>query len=245
MKETEHKSFDMADEVRDFPNGRAEILKVGGADIGRLVLQPGWRWSNDVKPIAQTESMRSATLPIPRQWTVGHPNGRRLGVRRGSRRRDVTAQWSRRVGGRQRARGGRGLVRCQLVREVTSPTNTGDPTEVVAVFGAAWANHDLDAALELVTEDCVFDNTSPAPDGSCFVVTRRFASRGPPSLTTRRRGSNRKKPFRSTTGLSNGGVTRGRTATCAGSMCFAFATERSPRSCRTSRVDTQRRLTRR
>lgn len=56
MKETEHKSFDSADEVRDFPNGRAEILKVGGVDIGRLVLQPGWRWSNDVKPIAQTES---------------------------------------------------------------------------------------------------------------------------------------------------------------------------------------------
>ncbi|HTB08995.1 MAG TPA: cupin domain-containing protein [Acidimicrobiales bacterium] len=56
MKETEHRSFDKADEVRDFPNGRAEILKVGGADIGRLVLQPGWRWSNDVKPIAQTES---------------------------------------------------------------------------------------------------------------------------------------------------------------------------------------------
>jgi hypothetical protein len=56
MKKTEHRSFDKADEVREFPNGRAEILSVGGADIGRLVLEPGWRWSSDVKPIAKTES---------------------------------------------------------------------------------------------------------------------------------------------------------------------------------------------
>jgi ketosteroid isomerase-like protein len=39
------------------------------------------------------------------------------------------------------------------------------PTEVVEAFGAAWAGHDLDAALALVSEDCVFDATGPAPDG--------------------------------------------------------------------------------
>jgi ketosteroid isomerase-like protein len=42
---------------------------------------------------------------------------------------------------------------------------TRSPTEVVEAFGAAWADHDLDAALALVTEDCVFDATGPAPDG--------------------------------------------------------------------------------
>ena len=56
MQQTEHRSFEKADEVRDFPNGRAEILNVGDAEIGRLVLEPGWRWSNDVKPIAGTDS---------------------------------------------------------------------------------------------------------------------------------------------------------------------------------------------
>ncbi|MGO9657702.1 MAG: cupin domain-containing protein [Acidimicrobiales bacterium] len=55
-RQAEHRSFGTADEVREFPNGRAEILKVSGADIGRLVLRPGWRWSNDVKPIAGTDS---------------------------------------------------------------------------------------------------------------------------------------------------------------------------------------------
>ncbi|MGA8014339.1 MAG: cupin domain-containing protein [Candidatus Dormiibacterota bacterium] len=51
----EHKTFATPEEVRTFPNGRAEILTLGGSTIGRLVLQPGWRWSNDVKPIAQTD----------------------------------------------------------------------------------------------------------------------------------------------------------------------------------------------
>ena len=53
---TEHKGFGTPDEVREFPHGRAEILNVGGGIVGRLVLEPGWRWSSDVKPIAGTSS---------------------------------------------------------------------------------------------------------------------------------------------------------------------------------------------
>ena len=53
---TEHRSFQQPDETRAFPRGRAEILKVGGAEVGRLVFEPGWRWSRDVKPIAGTPS---------------------------------------------------------------------------------------------------------------------------------------------------------------------------------------------
>jgi hypothetical protein len=56
---TEHKSFGAPDEVREFPHGRAEIVRLGDTEIGRLVLEPGWRWSNDVKPIAGTELCES------------------------------------------------------------------------------------------------------------------------------------------------------------------------------------------
>lgn len=38
--------------------------------------------------------------------------------------------------------------------------------EVVDRFGAAWAEHDLDKALSMLTDDCVFDATGPAPDGT-------------------------------------------------------------------------------
>ena len=44
---TEHVSYATPDEVREFPHGRVEIVKVGGAEIGRLILQPGWRWSRN------------------------------------------------------------------------------------------------------------------------------------------------------------------------------------------------------
>jgi hypothetical protein len=59
MKTTEHKTFAQPDEQREFPRGRAEILKIGGGEVGRLVFQPGWRWSKDVKPLAQTKSCQA------------------------------------------------------------------------------------------------------------------------------------------------------------------------------------------
>ncbi len=43
---------------------------------------------------------------------------------------------------------------------------TGSPIETVEAFGAAWAAHDLDAALTLLSDDCIFDATGPAPDGA-------------------------------------------------------------------------------
>ena len=46
---------------------------------------------------------------------------------------------------------------------------TVDPLEVINGFGAAWAAHDLEGVLEMITEDCVFDATGPAPDGTCCV----------------------------------------------------------------------------
>jgi hypothetical protein len=54
-QETEHRSFTSPDEVRSFENGRAEIVKIGDSEIGRLIFFPGWRWSEHVKPIAGTE----------------------------------------------------------------------------------------------------------------------------------------------------------------------------------------------
>jgi len=55
MTAYEHKDFGNPDEVRSFPKGRLELINVDGGAVGRLVLEPGWRWSEDVKPIAGTE----------------------------------------------------------------------------------------------------------------------------------------------------------------------------------------------
>jgi hypothetical protein len=56
MQETAHKTFEAPDETREFPHGRAEIVTVGDSEVGRLVFEPGWRWSVDVQPIAGTPS---------------------------------------------------------------------------------------------------------------------------------------------------------------------------------------------
>ena len=55
MANAEAKDFASPDEVRSFEKGKAEILNIGGVVVGRLVLEPGWRWSEHVKPIAGTE----------------------------------------------------------------------------------------------------------------------------------------------------------------------------------------------
>jgi|ERR671930_996250 hypothetical protein len=47
------------DETRTFQNGQVEVLKIGGATIGRYRFEPGWRWSEHVKPIAKTDSCQA------------------------------------------------------------------------------------------------------------------------------------------------------------------------------------------
>ena len=54
-RQAEHKSFAAPDEVREFPLGKGEILEIGGGEVGRYTVQPGWRWSEHVQPIAGTE----------------------------------------------------------------------------------------------------------------------------------------------------------------------------------------------
>ena len=41
MKKAELKSFGKPDEVREFPKGRLELMKIGGVTIGRAVFEPG------------------------------------------------------------------------------------------------------------------------------------------------------------------------------------------------------------
>jgi hypothetical protein len=55
MTTYEHKDLGNPDEVRAFPKGRLELVNAGGGTVGRLVLEPGWRWSEHVKPIAGTQ----------------------------------------------------------------------------------------------------------------------------------------------------------------------------------------------
>ena len=60
MQKVEIKNFGNPDEVRKFPNGRIELVKIGDAVIGRAYFEPGWKWSGSVKPIVKTDSCKAA-----------------------------------------------------------------------------------------------------------------------------------------------------------------------------------------
>ena len=47
--------FESPDEVREFPKGRFELVRIGGMTIGRATYQPGWKWSVDVGPTVGSE----------------------------------------------------------------------------------------------------------------------------------------------------------------------------------------------
>jgi mannose-6-phosphate isomerase-like protein (cupin superfamily) len=53
-KEVEHKGFSSA-ETRSFSHGKLEVMEIAGGSVGRLTLEPGFKWSNDLKETAKTE----------------------------------------------------------------------------------------------------------------------------------------------------------------------------------------------
>jgi class 3 adenylate cyclase len=56
MPRLRYKSFATPDEVRAMPKGRAAVVTLDEASVGRSEFSPGWRWSNDLAPIMGTRS---------------------------------------------------------------------------------------------------------------------------------------------------------------------------------------------
>jgi hypothetical protein len=55
MATAERKELNSPDEVRSFERGHLDVIEIAGGTVGRMTLEPGWRWSEHVKPIAGTE----------------------------------------------------------------------------------------------------------------------------------------------------------------------------------------------
>ena len=56
MEKLQVKSLNEPNEVRTFDKGRLELVTIGNAVIGRATFQPGWKWSESVKPLVNTKS---------------------------------------------------------------------------------------------------------------------------------------------------------------------------------------------
>ena len=63
MASVEVKSFDSPDETRQFEGkGHADVVHIAGQVVGKGIFEPGWKWSENVKPIAQTDSCQVSHL---------------------------------------------------------------------------------------------------------------------------------------------------------------------------------------
>jgi len=55
MAKLQRRPFGDADNIREVPHGRLETYDMGEMRVGRSILEPGWKWSNSIKPISRTE----------------------------------------------------------------------------------------------------------------------------------------------------------------------------------------------
>lgn len=53
------KSFDEPDETRTPDKTRVDVVQLGDVRAARLTLEPGWRWSECIKPVAGTDSCQA------------------------------------------------------------------------------------------------------------------------------------------------------------------------------------------
>ncbi|GAA4901248.1 hypothetical protein EV188_109184 [Actinomycetospora succinea] len=62
MPAIEHRNMGAPDETRSPEKTTLEVVQLGDATVARLTLQPGWRWSECIRPVVGGESCQAAHL---------------------------------------------------------------------------------------------------------------------------------------------------------------------------------------
>lgn len=79
------KSFDTPDEQRTPANTTVDVVELPSGKVARTRFEPGWRWSEAIKPVAGTESCQVhhiGTL-VSGEMEVEHTDGSRLHLNAG------------------------------------------------------------------------------------------------------------------------------------------------------------------
>jgi hypothetical protein len=58
------KGFDSPDETRTPDKTRIEVVRLGGATAARMAMDPGWKWSECIKPVAGTETCQARHVGV-------------------------------------------------------------------------------------------------------------------------------------------------------------------------------------
>lgn len=58
------KSFDTPDETRTPQKTRVEVVRLGASTVARVTFEPGWRWSECIKPVVGTDSCQALHVGV-------------------------------------------------------------------------------------------------------------------------------------------------------------------------------------
>jgi hypothetical protein len=77
--------FDSPDETRTPEKTRVDLVKVGNTTVGRFAFEPGWRWSECIKPVAGTDSCQARHVGIVQSGAmhVVHDDGTEMDLKAG------------------------------------------------------------------------------------------------------------------------------------------------------------------
>src|SRR3954451_11873074 len=78
----ESRDFDSPDETRTPDKTRVDVVHMGRATAARMTFEPGWRWSECVKPVAGTESCQARHVGVVHagRLAIKHEDGTEVEV---------------------------------------------------------------------------------------------------------------------------------------------------------------------
>lgn len=82
MPGVESRDFNTPDETRSPAKTLVELVNIAGGQVGRYTFQPGWRWSECIKPVAHTDSCQVEHIGYAISGTlhVRHDDGTEMDI---------------------------------------------------------------------------------------------------------------------------------------------------------------------
>ena len=76
------RTFENPDEVKEQPKAKVQVVKLGNINATKLVVQPGWVWSECIKPIVGGHSCQAGHIGVVISGRLGcsHDDGSKIEV---------------------------------------------------------------------------------------------------------------------------------------------------------------------
>jgi hypothetical protein len=80
MAGVESRAFESPDESRTPEKTRVDVVRIGGATAARMTFEPGWKWSECIKPVAGTDSCQARHIGVVQSGRlhISHDDGTEL-----------------------------------------------------------------------------------------------------------------------------------------------------------------------